>query len=217
VLAGAGVNRQHEHEQSRAPRSVRRRRGCAYSLHADADGWIYVSRPAVGWLVAALRSPAALSRAAGQRPRLLPLSAVRPIVKVPMVLHERVAVLPGVALVAAVGMRIARSQVLAICVRIELRTVARVGDCGLRKRRGCGCCRGKRGGANQCESHLGLLEYRHKNKIGIRGSCANELSVGPFKRDDSAPMVQRSAVVVMHGLPRRHFADQQLRYRLNSM
>src|SRR6476660_3286373 len=41
MLACARVDRQHEQEQSRAPRAVGRRRGCARCLHADADGWVY--------------------------------------------------------------------------------------------------------------------------------------------------------------------------------
>src|SRR4029077_7160354 len=139
---------------------------------------------------------------------------MRPVVAVPTMLHERVAVLPGVTIVAAVGIRIARSQVLAICVRIKLRAIAGVGDNGLRKRWRCECCRGKCGSANQCEFHLGLLEYCHTSKMVMPIRCANELSVGSFKRDHSAPMVERSAVVVMHGLPRRHFAISK---RLNSM
>src|SRR6267142_3651302 len=44
--------------------------------------------------------------------------------QLPMVLDRRVAVLPVVSIVAAIGVRIARSQVLAICVRVELRAIA---------------------------------------------------------------------------------------------
>jgi hypothetical protein len=50
-------------------------------------------------------------------PDLLLLSAVRHVVTVPTMLHERVAILPVVAIVTAIGIRIARSQVLAICIR----------------------------------------------------------------------------------------------------
>src|SRR5260370_37456967 len=41
MLACAGVDRQHEHEPSRAPRPVRHRGGCDRELHADADGRVY--------------------------------------------------------------------------------------------------------------------------------------------------------------------------------
>src|SRR6266446_10935527 len=41
MLAGAGIDRQHEHEPGRKPRPVRRRRGRACEFHADADGWVY--------------------------------------------------------------------------------------------------------------------------------------------------------------------------------
>src|SRR5436305_3703616 len=47
MLEHDGVARQHEHAQSREPRPVRRRRGCACGLHADADRWLYVPRSAV--------------------------------------------------------------------------------------------------------------------------------------------------------------------------
>ena len=50
------------------------------------------------------------------------------MVTVPTMLHERVAVLPVATIVAAVVIRIARTEVLAICVRIELCAVAWVGD-----------------------------------------------------------------------------------------
>ena len=85
-------------------------------------------------------------------PLLFPSSAVHPIVTVPTRFHGRVAVLP----VAAIGVRIARSQVLAICIRVELRAIAGIFDNGLRQRGSCESCRGKSGGANQCEFHLGL-------------------------------------------------------------
>jgi len=61
---------------------------------------------------------------------------------------------PVVSIVAAIGVRIARSQVLAICVRVELRAIAGIFDNGLRQ---CGCYgshRDKSGGANECEFHL---------------------------------------------------------------
>jgi hypothetical protein len=90
-------------------------------------------------------------------PLLFPLPAVHPMVTVPTMFHGRVAVPPVVAIVAAVGVRIARSQVLAICIRVELRAIAGVRDNLLRHGRCCERCGGKSGGANQCEFHLGLL------------------------------------------------------------
>src|ERR1700674_3494494 len=41
MLAGAGIDRQHEHEPGRAPRPVGRGRGRACEFHADAVGWVY--------------------------------------------------------------------------------------------------------------------------------------------------------------------------------
>ena len=91
-------------------------------------------------------------------PLLFPLPAVHPMVTVvPTMFHGRVPVPPVVAIVAAVGVRIARSQVLAICIRVELRAIAGVFDNGLRQRGSYESCRGKSGDANQCEFHLGLL------------------------------------------------------------
>ena len=80
------------------------------------------------------------------------------MVTVPTMFHGRVAVLPVAAIVAAIGVRVARSKVLAICVRVELRAIARVFDNGLRQRGSCESCRGKSRGPNQCEFHLGLLD-----------------------------------------------------------
>jgi hypothetical protein len=48
MLAGAGVDRQYEHEPSWAPRPVGHRGGCDRELHADADGRVYVCQPALG-------------------------------------------------------------------------------------------------------------------------------------------------------------------------
>src|SRR3982751_2232134 len=59
----------------------------------------------------------------------------------PMVLDGRVAVLPAVSIVAAIGVRIARSQVLAICVRVELRAIAGIFDNGFRQCGSYGSCR----------------------------------------------------------------------------
>ena len=64
-----------------------------------------------------------------------------------------VAVLP----VAAIGVRIARPEVLTICIRVELRAIAGVFDNLLRQCGSCGSCRNNSGGANQRVFHLGLL------------------------------------------------------------
>ena len=69
----------------------------------------------------------------------------------------RVAVLPAIAIVAAIGVRIARPQVLTICIRVELRAIAGVFDNLLRQCGSYGSCRNNRGGANQRVFHLGLL------------------------------------------------------------
>src|SRR5882757_3240805 len=79
-----------------------------------------------------------------------------PVVTLPMMFHGRVAVLPVVSIVAAIGVGIARSQILAICVRVELRAIAGVFDDGLRQCGVYGTCRDNSGGANQCELHLDL-------------------------------------------------------------
>src|SRR6266446_7127057 len=48
MLAGAGVDRQHEHEPSWVPRPVGCRGRCDRELHADADRRIYACQLAVG-------------------------------------------------------------------------------------------------------------------------------------------------------------------------
>jgi hypothetical protein len=55
------------------------------------------------------------------------------MVTLPMTRDGRVTVLPGVSLVVAIGVWIARSQVLAIRVRVELRPIAGILDNGLRQ------------------------------------------------------------------------------------
>ena len=71
-----------------------------------------------------------------------------------MAFPERVAVLRVAAIVAATGIRIARSQVLAIYVGVEIRAIAGIVDNGLRQcwsyvsRRDNGDC------ANQREFHF---------------------------------------------------------------
>ena len=66
--------------------------------------------------------------------------------------------LPGRVLpVAAIGVRIARPQVLTICIRVELRAITGVFDDLLRQCGSYGSCRDNSGGANQCVFHLGLL------------------------------------------------------------
>ena len=88
---------------------------------------------------------------------LISLSATRPIVMLSMAFPGRVAVLPAIAIVAAVGVRIARPQVLTICIRVELRAIAGVFDNLLRQCGSCGSCRNNSSGANQRVFHLGLL------------------------------------------------------------
>jgi hypothetical protein len=77
---------------------------------------------------------------------------------VPTRFRGRVAVLP----VAAIGVRIARSQVLAICIRVELRAIAGIIDNGLRPRGSCESCHGNSGGAHQYEFHPGF-RYHHRS------------------------------------------------------
>jgi hypothetical protein len=72
----------------------------------------------------------------------------------------RVAIPPAVAIVAAIGIRIAGSKVLAICIRVELRAIAGVRDNLLRHRGCCESCHGNTGGANQREFHLDLLDVK---------------------------------------------------------
>ncbi len=48
MLAGAGVDRQHEYEPSWAPRPVGRGGRCDRELHADADRRVYGSQLAIG-------------------------------------------------------------------------------------------------------------------------------------------------------------------------
>ena len=74
-----------------------------------------------------------------------------------MTFPGRVAVLPGITIIAAIGVRIARPQVLTICIRVELRAIAGVFDNLLRQCGSCGSCRNNGSGANQSVFHLGLL------------------------------------------------------------
>jgi hypothetical protein len=79
--------------------------------------------------------------------RRLMISSLLPMPVMPwMMLHHGVTVRPIVAIVAAIGVRVARSEVLTICVGVELRTIAWVFDDGLRQRGSCESCRGKSGG-----------------------------------------------------------------------
>jgi hypothetical protein len=88
---------------------------------------------------------------------LISLSATRPIVMLSMAFPGRVAVLPAITIVAAIGVRIARPQVLTICIRVKLRAIAGVFDNLLRQCGSCGSCRNNSGGTNQRVFHLGLL------------------------------------------------------------
>src|SRR6516225_3346609 len=47
MLAGAGIDRQHEHEPGRAPGPLGRRGGCDRELHADADRRVHACQPAI--------------------------------------------------------------------------------------------------------------------------------------------------------------------------
>jgi hypothetical protein len=91
-----------------------------------------------------------------------------------MTFPARVDVWRNAAVVAPVGVRVARSKVLAISVRVELRAIAGVFDNGLRQ---CGSCgrRDKSRGTNQCEFHLGLswLILDQEEKMGMRVGSAN--------------------------------------------
>src|SRR6266404_6342831 len=84
---------------------------------------------------------------AATKPLPASLAAVRRMAMLNMALHERVAVLPVVTIVAAIGVRIARSEVLAICVRVKLCAIAGIFDNGLRQRGSCGGHRDNSGGA----------------------------------------------------------------------
>ena len=112
------------------------------------------------------------------------------MVTVPTMFHGRVAVLPVVAIVAAIGVRVARSKVLAICIRVELRAIARVFDNGLRQRGSYESGRGKSGGPKQCEFHLGLLDSV-RSRWERAAVPPISVLVGSFKRDNSAPEVGR--------------------------
>ena len=87
---------------------------------------------------------------------LLPLSMVRRMVR--KMFHGGAPVTPVVSIVAAIGIRISGSQVLTICVRVELRAVAGVFDNCLRQRGSRGSCCDNGSGADQCEFHLVILE-----------------------------------------------------------
>ena len=101
-----------------------------------------------------LRAPQdVLARAHGRRAAALSMM-VRPVATLPMMVDRSVAALPVVSIVAAIGVGIAGSQVLAICVRVELRAVAGVVDHGLRQRGSCGDK--SRGCAGQCKFLLHL-------------------------------------------------------------
>src|SRR5450631_3910194 len=99
------------------------------------------------------------------------LSVVPAMLPVPNGIHGRVAVAP-VAAIVGVGVGIARSEVLAIGVRIKLRAIAGVRDDGLRQCRACESCRGKCGGANQGEFHSCLLALG-KKKMATPAGFAN--------------------------------------------
>jgi|SRR5882757_8493769 len=99
----------------------------------------------------------------GRRGGYLPLDRHRSLIVMrrmmtkPMVLHGSAAVPPIVMKVTAISVRIARSQILAICVRVELLAHSGIIDNGLRHGGRCGSCGDKNGDAKQCQFHLGLL------------------------------------------------------------
>src|SRR6476661_7959881 len=90
-----------------------------------------------------------------RRQKAATLALARLMVTLPVTRDGRVTVLPGVSLVVAIGVRIARSQILAICVRVELRAIAWIFDNLLRQCGSCGSRRDKSSGTNQYEFHLG--------------------------------------------------------------
>src|SRR3979490_207187 len=80
---------------------------------------------------------------------VFPSAVVRPIVMAVVRLHIRAAaILP----VAATGVRITGSEILAIGVRIELRAIAGIRDNGFRQRGGFGNCCGNGGGPEPGEA-----------------------------------------------------------------
>ena len=114
--------------------------------------------------------------------------------------HHGVAVRPIVAIVAAIGVRIARPEVLTICVRVELRTIAGVFDNGLRQRGSCESHRGKSSGTYYSEFHSGLLDhFGLLDGISKRWERAFHspvrLFVRSFKRDNPAPRVDHRPMV----------------------
>jgi hypothetical protein len=88
-----------------------------------------------------------------------------------MAQHHGVAV-PPVVTVAATRVRVARSVVLAVRIRIELGAPGWIFDNRRRCQSGsCKGCRGDSGGANQCEFHLiGLLDCLTKTVERALGS-----------------------------------------------
>src|SRR5438067_13732783 len=111
-----------------------------------------------------------------------PLSTVRRrMVTAPMTVHGSVAVPPAVSIVAAISVGISRSQVLAICVRVELRAIAGVFDNSLRQSGSYGSCADK-SGANQYEFHSGLLLVLGfgSRRWGARVSSANRILGSQF-------------------------------------
>ena len=96
-----------------------------------------------------------LIEASSSAQKVATLALMRLMVTLPMTRDGRVTVLPGISLVVAIGVWIARSHILAICVRVELRAIAGIFDNLLRQCGSYGSRRDKSGGTNQCEFHLG--------------------------------------------------------------
>ena len=125
-----------------------------------------------------------------------------------MMRHHGVAVRPIVAIVAAIGVRIARPEVLTICVRVELRTIAGVFDNGLRQRGSCESRRGKSSGTYYSEFHSGLSD--HFGLLDGVGEHGNAPSIRQF-----ACSLAPSNVIVRHrGLTA---ADAPTLYRVLSL
>ena len=66
--------------------------------------------------------------------------------------------------VTAIGVRIARPEILTVGVTIELLATAGIFDDRLRQSRCCERCGGNSRGANQCYFHVGLLD---SERIGV--------------------------------------------------
>src|SRR5882762_8040727 len=96
---------------------------CIASSHCCAEASKHIEAAACGRLnvLVADMKHHVLQIEATAKPASISLSATRRIVTLDMALPGRVVVLPAITIVAAIGVRIARPQVLTICIRVELR------------------------------------------------------------------------------------------------